>query len=141
MVYCISVSNTVVQIGGNHMFMIDVQSKQPIFEQLSDQILKFISIGILQPNDKLPSVRSLASELGVNPNTVSKTYQELEKRGYVYSEKGKGCFVSNNEAEKMIEQDKLNDLSVLLTELKMHHIGKQAVQEVVDSIYREDENI
>ena len=123
------------------MFMIDVQSKQPIFEQLSDQILKFISIGILQPNDKLPSVRSLASELGVNPNTVSKTYQELEKRGYVYSEKGKGCFVSNNEAEKMIEQDKLNDLSVLLTELKMHHIGKQAVQEVVDSIYREDENI
>lgn len=123
------------------MFMIDVQSKQPIFEQLSDQILKFISIGILQPNDKLPSVRSLASELGVNPNTVSKTYQELEKRGYVYSEKGKGCFVSNNEAEKMIEQDKLKDLSTLLTELKMHHIDKQSVLEVVESIYREDENV
>ena len=123
------------------MFMIDVQSKQPIFEQLSEQILKFISIGVLQPNDKLPSVRSLASELGVNPNTVSKTYQELEKRGYVYSEKGKGCFVSNNEAEKMIEQDKLNDLSALLTELKMHHIDKKSVLEVVESIYREDENV
>ena len=136
-----SVGSTVIQIGGKRMFMIDVQSKQPIFEQLSEQILKFISIGVLQPNDKLPSVRSLASELGVNPNTVSKTYQELEKRGYVYSEKGKGCFVSNNEAEKMIEQDKLNDLSTLLTELKMHHIDKRSVQEVVDSIYREDENI
>lgn len=123
------------------MFMIDVQSKQPIFEQLSEQILKFISIGILKPNDKLPSVRNLASELGVNPNTVSKTYQELEKRGYVYSEKGKGCFVSNNEAEKMIEHDKLKDLSALLTELKMHHIDKQSVLEVVDSIYREDEKV
>ena len=123
------------------MLMIDVQSKQPIFEQLSEQILKFISIGILQPNDKLPSVRSLASELGVNPNTVSKTYQELEKRGYVYSEKGKGCFVSNNEAEKLIEQDKLKDLATVLTELKMHHIDKQSVIEVVDSIYREDEKV
>ena len=123
------------------MFMVDVQSKQPIFEQLSEQILKFISIGVLQPNDKLPSVRSLASELGVNPNTVSKTYQELEKRGYVYSEKGKGCFVSNNEAEKMIEQDKLQDLSNLILELKTHNIDKASVLDVVEKIYGKDETV
>ena len=123
------------------MFMIDVQSKQPIFEQLSEQILKFISIGVLQPNDKLPSVRSLASELGVNPNTVSKTYQELEKRGYVYSEKGKGCFVCDNEAEKMIEQDKLQDLSNLILELKTHHIDKESVLDVVEKIYGKDETV
>ena len=59
------------------MFLIDVQSKTPIFEQLKKQILEFISIQVLSPNDKLPSVRSLASQLGVNPNTVAKAYQEL----------------------------------------------------------------
>ena len=123
------------------MFMIDVQSKQPIFEQLSEQILKFISIGVLKPNDKLPSVRSLASQLGVNPNTVSKTYQELEKKGYVYSEKGKGCFISNNEAEKMIESDKLDQLSNLLTDLKMHHIDKDSILKVVETVYGKDGNV
>ena len=65
------------------MFLIDVQSKTPIFEQLKKQILEFISIQVLSPNDKLPSVRSLASQLGVNPNTVAKAYQELETQGYI----------------------------------------------------------
>lgn len=52
------------------MFVIDTQSKLPIFEQLKKQILEFITIGILSPNDKLPSVRAMASQIGVNPNTV-----------------------------------------------------------------------
>ena len=120
------------------MFIIDVQSKDPIFEQLSEQIVKFISIGVLQPNDKLPSVRNLAGELGVNPNTVSKAYQELEKKGYVYSEKGKGCFVSNNETEKKIEQDKLNQLKELVEDLKNHQIEKESLIQVIDSIYGKD---
>ena len=61
------------------MFVIDTQSKLPIFEQLKKQILEFITIGILSPNDKLPSVRAMASQIGVNPNTVAKAYQELEE--------------------------------------------------------------
>ena len=59
------------------MFVIDTQSKLPIFEQLKKQILEFITIGILSPNDKLPSVRAMASQIGVNPNTVAKAYQEF----------------------------------------------------------------
>ena len=78
------------------MFVIDAQSKLPIFEQLKKQILEFITIGVLVPNDKLPSVRSLASQIGVNPNTVAKAYQELELQGFIYSEKGKGCFIADN---------------------------------------------
>lgn len=62
------------------MFVIDTQSKLPIFEQLKKQILEFITIGILSPNDKLPSVRAMASQIGVNPNTVAKAYQELEEQ-------------------------------------------------------------
>ena len=69
------------------MFVIDAQSKLPIFEQLKKQILEFITIGVLVPNDKLPSVRSLASQIGVNPNTVAKAYQELVTRIYIL---GKG---------------------------------------------------
>ena len=67
------------------MFIIDIQSKVPIFEQLKKQILEFISIGILLPNDKLPSVRSLATDIGVNPNTVSQGLSRIrEPRLYLF---------------------------------------------------------
>ena len=93
------------------MFIIDIQSKVPIFEQLKKQILEFISIGILLPNNKLPSVRSLATDIGVNPNTVSKAYQELENQGYIYSIKGKGCFIADNQTDQLIKDDKLDDFN------------------------------
>lgn len=67
------------------MFMLNPQDKAPIFAQLKKQIIEFIGLGILNPNDQLPSVRSLANELGINPNTVAKAYQELELQGYVYT--------------------------------------------------------
>ena len=65
------------------MFVIKAQSRLPIFEQLKAQILEFIALGILNPNEKLPSVRALANELAINPNTVAKAYQELELQGYL----------------------------------------------------------
>ena len=104
------------------MFVIDTQSKLPIFEQLKKQILEFITIGILSPNDKLPSVRAMASQIGVNPNTVAKAYQELEEQGYIYSEKGKGCFVADNESDKLIREDKLKDFKGTVADMKQHHI-------------------
>ena len=113
------------------MFVIDTQSKLPIFEQLKKQILEFITIGILSPNDKLPSVRAMASQIGVNPNTVAKAYQELEEHGYIYSEKGKGCFVADNES------DKLKDFKGTVLDMKQHHIEKEALYKVVNSVYEE----
>ena len=59
------------------MFSIKTQSRIPIFEQLKKQILEYISAGVLHGDDQLPSVRMLASSLGINPNTVAKAYQEL----------------------------------------------------------------
>lgn len=67
------------------MFLLNTQSKEPIFEQIQNQILRFIQAGVLAPGDRLPSVRQLAQENGINPNTVSKAYIELEKNGYVYN--------------------------------------------------------
>lgn len=120
------------------MFVIDTQSKLPIFEQLKKQILEFITIGVLAPNDKLPSVRSLASQIGVNPNTVSKAYQELEIQGYIYTEKGKGCFVSDNESEKLIKEDKLQEFEVKVKEMKQYHVEKEKLLEKISSVYKEE---
>ena len=119
------------------MFIIDVQSKVPIFEQLKKQILEFITIGVLKPNDKLPSVRSLASDLGVNPNTVSKAYVELEAQGYIYTEKGKGCFVADNGAEKQIKGVKLDEFEFVVIDMKKHYIEKEKLIAVIHTLYEE----
>ena len=77
------------------MFFLNTQSKEPIFEQIQNQILRFIQAGVLAHGDRLPSVRQLAQENGINPNTVSKAYIELEKNGYVYNIPKKGVYVSD----------------------------------------------
>lgn len=76
------------------MFLINLQGKDSIYEQIKKQILRFIQTGVLKTNDKLPSVRQLAQELGINPNTVQKAYQELERDGYIYTLSKKGAFVA-----------------------------------------------
>ena len=120
------------------MFIIDIQNKVPIFEQLKKQILEFISIGILLPNDKLPSVRSLATDIGVNPNTVSKAYQELENQGYIYSIKGKGCFIADNQTDQLIKDDKLDDFKGCVNEMKKHQITKDKLLEIIEKVYKEE---
>ena len=76
------------------MFDIDLQSRVPIYEQLYKKTIELIIKGVLSENDQLPSVRTLAKELGVNPNTVAKAYQELERSKVIYSLSGRGSFVS-----------------------------------------------
>lgn len=76
------------------MFSIDLTSRMPIYEQIYQKIVNLIINGTLAENDQLPSVRTLAKSTGVNPNTVSKAYQELERNGVIYSVPGRGSFVS-----------------------------------------------
>lgn len=76
------------------MFSIDLTSRIPIYEQIYQKIINLIINGTLAENDQLPSVRSLAKSTGVNPNTVSKAYQELERNGIIYSVPGRGSFIS-----------------------------------------------
>lgn len=122
------------------MFVIRPQSKAPIFEQLKAQILEFISLGILAPNDKLPSVRSLATELSINPNTVSKAYQELELQGYIYTTPGKGCFVADNHLETQIRQVKLGEFKTCVEDMQRHQVAKEDLLHVIDEIYEEGES-
>ncbi|MEE1394028.1 MAG: GntR family transcriptional regulator [Negativibacillus sp.] len=78
------------------MIKLDLQSRVPLYEQLQEQIIRLSLMGVLEANEQLPSVRSLAREVGVNPNTVAKAYQELERQGIIYTISGRGSFVSPN---------------------------------------------
>ena len=73
--------------------IINNASQQPIYEQIVDKMQRLIAGGALEPDEKLPSVRSLAVELSINPNTIQRAYSELERSGFIYSVKGRGNFV------------------------------------------------
>jgi GntR family transcriptional regulator len=74
-------------------FRINHHSGTPIYEQMVSAVIAAIDAGELTLGDKLPSIRALAAELGINPNTVARVYRELELRGFVESRSGSGCFV------------------------------------------------
>ena len=78
------------------MIIIDYKDARPIYEQVVDKFQKLILTGALEPNTRMPSVRSLAVELSINPNTIQRAYTELERQGFIYSVKGKGSFVADS---------------------------------------------
>lgn len=95
---------------------IDLRSRTPIFEQIIDSVRDLAIRGLMQPDEPMPSVRALAAELAINPNTIQKAYAELERQGVIYSLAGRGNFIAS-------------DLSVLRSE---HHAALLAA--VADSI-------
>ena len=72
---------------------------RPIYMQIIDSLQSQIQGGVLLPGDKLPSVRELAAELAINPNTIQRVYRELEQRGVIETVPGKGCFVCRTKKE------------------------------------------
>lgn len=78
-------------------FKINPASGIPIYLQIGQQIKTAVASGALQPGDQLPSVRELALELTINPNTAAKAYQELEREGIITTIRGKGTFIANQE--------------------------------------------
>ena len=82
------------------MILIDYKDRRPIYEQVVEKLSELMLRGILEQNSQLPSVRSLATELSINPNTIQRAYAELERQGYIYTVKGKGSFVADNTVMK-----------------------------------------
>ena len=80
------------------MIILDYKDARPIYEQVVDKFQKLILTGALEPNTKMPSVRSLAVELSINPNTIQRAYSELEREGFIYTVKGRGNFVAYDES-------------------------------------------
>lgn len=76
------------------MISLNYRDSRPIYEQIKDGLRKLVISGTLQPDEKLPSVRELASSLAINPNTIQRAYKDLESEGYIYSIQGKGSFAA-----------------------------------------------
>ncbi|MBX9974964.1 GntR family transcriptional regulator [Cytobacillus firmus] len=118
------------------MFELDVRSRKPIYEQLVERLKELIITEVLTADEQLPSVRTLAHQLTINPNTIQKAYRELESQGYIYSIKGKGSFVSpatpNLNSEK-IEKVR-NELSKLLSEAIYLGITKDELFKMIQEL-------
>ena len=78
------------------MIILDYKDTRPIYEQIVEKFKLLILKGVIQKDEQMPSVRSLAVELSINPNTIQRAYSELERQGYIYTVKGKGNFVSDD---------------------------------------------
>ena len=117
------------------MLTVNFSSRTPVYQQLYDDVIRLVSLGVLKSDTKLPPVRILATELGINPNTVQKAYKMLEKDGYIYSTVGRGSFVSNkldqNQAEKIQAK---NDLKESIDKAYKKGITKDEMIELVDEI-------
>lgn len=103
------------------MLQLNYRDGRPIYEQVRDGLRQLLVAGAIQPGEKLPSVRQLASQLAINPNTIQKAYEALEQEGYVYSVPGKGSFaaareeISGHRREELLAQlDKIADELLLL---------------------------
>lgn len=99
------------------MIWIDYKDSRPIFEQIVEKYEKLILHGAIEPNTQMPSIRKLAMELSLNPNTVQKAYAELERRGYTYTVKGKGVFVNYDPKQKAAKTEQvLESIQALVSE-------------------------
>lgn len=97
------------------MIKIDTASFIPIYEQIKRQIKNRILLGDLKDNEPLPSIRDLATMLIINPNTVARAYRELEMEGFIYTRKGKGCYVSGD-SSALIEKERTNVMNQIFDE-------------------------
>ena len=81
------------------MVTINYKDGRPFYEQVKEDLRRLVVSGVLRPGDKLPSVRELAGQLAINPNTIQRAYRELETEGYIVSVPGKGSFAAERESE------------------------------------------
>lgn len=81
------------------MISLNYRDARPIYEQIKDGLRKLIVTGAMAPDEKLPSVRALAAQLAINPNTIQRAYTQLEAEGYVYTVSGRGTFVSEGQEQ------------------------------------------
>ena len=100
------------------MIHLDYRDSRPIYEQVQDGLRRLMVSGVLREGEKLPSVRALAGQLAINPNTIQRAYEALEREGYVYSVGGKGSFVApRKDVDTARQEELLNKLDACVREL------------------------
>ena len=119
------------------MIILDYKDRRPIYEQVAEKLEELMLLGILGENEPLPSVRSLAMELSINPNTIQRAYAELERQGYIYTVKGKGSFVAENSVMKeKRKKDLLIQVSEVIDEAIRLGISGEEIKNMVEIQYQ-----
>lgn len=121
------------------MFLVNPKSKQPLYEQLVEQLRRQIVLGGMKAGAAMPSVRQLATELGINPNTIQKAYRRMEEEGMILSIPGKGSFVSDDLADMLTKQreDQRSKAKQMLQSCREMGLTKEEITQMVEEIYKE----
>ena len=120
------------------MLHLDYRDNRPIHQQVRDGLRRLMVSGVLQPGDQLPSVRKLATELAINPNTIQRAYNELEQEGYIYSVAGKGSFVSGTADADAVRRETLRaDVKKLLNELRYLGVTEADAAALIKEVYEQ----
>lgn len=121
------------------MFLVNPRSKQPLYEQLVEQLRRQIVLGGMKAGAAMPSVRQLATELGINPNTIQKAYRRMEEEGMILSIPGKGSFVSDDLADMLTKQreDQRSKARQMLQACREMGLTKEEITQMVEEIYKE----
>lgn len=121
------------------MIVLDYRDKRPIYEQVVEKLERLIVNGILETDTKMPSVRSFAMELSVNPNTIQRAYVLLEQEGYLYTISGRGSFVAPESEWRENKQAKvLEDWEKMTRQAREAGISKELLQRRIREIYGEE---
>lgn len=120
------------------MITLDYADRRPIYEQVVDKMKELVLLGVLEPDSQLPSVRELAMELSINPNTVQRAYAELERQGVIYCVKGRGNFVSGvKDLKEEHRQELVTQISALVREAAKAEISEEEFLSYVKEFYKQ----
>jgi len=121
------------------VIVIDYKDRRPIYEQIVERFQELILKGVLEADSQLPSVRNLAMELSINPNTIQKAYSELERQGYIYSVMGKGSFIAvTDRLIKKKKEEILDAASQLVKLAKEYGVTKDEFTRVIIEGFKEE---
>lgn len=115
------------------MLILDYRDARPIYGQIKDSLRRLIVAGALGPDEKLPSIRALAMDLSINPNTIRRAYTELEREGFIYSVPGKGSFAAVTGREDPARRAELMEkLREIIAELRYLKVPDQEILALIE---------
>lgn len=124
------------------MIIIDYTDRRPIYEQIVERFQSLVLCGVLEKDASLPSVRNLAMELSINPNTIQRAYTELERRGVIYAVKGKGNFVADMHPLLMLrEKEVKTEAERLVHKAKEAGMTKEMLENLLDTLWQDNKAV
>jgi len=124
------------------MIVIDYKDRRPIYEQVVERFQELIVKGGLKPGEQMPSVRNLAMELSINPNTIQKAYAELERRGFTYTVKGRGSFIAaRDDFLEYKQREVLEHYEKDVESARDIQISRTVLEGIIDEYYGEGDSV